>query len=277
LGSGTPGAVVGNPLLNPNLSSFAALGPFANSKYNSGMVTLNRRFSNNFQGQASYTMSRCMDNGGYLGSLNANSTGAFANPYNGNADWGPCAWDLNRVLRINALFALPFHGNRFVEGWQITGIESGNSGYPENITDGYDEASGASNGVTLTPRPNAVPGCQVHVGTVNEWFNPACFTLEAPGTFGNLGRATLRGPSFWDTDIALLKSTKIKENLNLQFRAEFFNIFNHTNLGLPGLAAGGQGGVALFTAGGVPNPTAPQITTYVGTPRQIQFALKLIF
>jgi hypothetical protein len=276
-GSGTPGNVVGNPLRNPSLSSFATLGPFANSRYNSGLVTLNRRFANNFQAQASYTWSRCMDNGGYLGSLNANSSGAFANPYNGNVDWGPCAWDLNHVLRINGLFVLPFKGNRVVEGWQISGIETANSGYPENISDGYDEASGGSNGVTLTPRPDAVSGCQVQVGTVNKWFNPACFTLQAPGTFGNLGRATLRGPGFWDTDFALLKTTKITEAVNLQFRAEFFNIFNHTNLGLPGLGAGAQGGATLYKGGGVPNGSASQIVTYVGTPRQIQFALKLVF
>ncbi len=281
LGSGTPGDVVGNPLLNPNLSSFSVLGPFASSSYNSGVVTLNRRFSSNFQIQASYTWSKCMDNGGYLGSLNANSTGAFTNPYNGSSDWGPCAWDLEHVLRINGLVALPFHGNRFVEGWQISGIESADSGYPENITDGYDEASGGSHGVTLVPRPNYVGGCNVYGvpggQSAAQWFNPDCFTLEAPGTFGNLGRATLRGPDFWDTDFAILKSTKLRENVNLQFRAEFFNIFNHTNLGLPGLASGAGGGSALFEGGGVRNQSASQIVTYVGTPRQIQFALKLIF
>jgi len=271
-GSGTPGNVVGNPLFNPNLSSFNTLGPFANSRYNSGLATVDRRFSNNFQFQASYTFSRCMDNGGYLGSLNANSTGSFTNPYNARTDWAPCAWDLNHVLRINGLVTLPFHGNRLIEGWQISGIESASSGYPANIGDGYDEASGASNGVTLTPRPNVVPGCKVNVGTVNAWFNPQCFTLEAPGTFGDLGRNTLRGPAFWDTDLAVIKLTPIRENINLQFRAEFFNIFNHTNLGLPNVI-----GTGLFVGGGSPNGIAPQITSYVGTPRQIQFGLKLMF
>jgi hypothetical protein len=281
LGSGTPGAVVGNPLRNPSLGSFSTLGPFANSKYNSGVVTLNRRFSNNFQAQASYTLSRCMDDGGYLGSLNANSTGAFTNPYNARTDWGPCAWDLNHVLRINGLFTLPFKGNRLVEGWQISGIESANSGYPENISDGYDEVSGGSHGVTMTSRPNYVSGCDTYAvpggKSAAAWFNPSCYTLQAPGTFGNLGRATLRGPAFWDTDFAVLKNTKIVEGMNLQFRAEFFNIFNHTNLGLPGLAAGQGGGATLFLGGGAQNLSAPQIVTYVATPRQIQFALKLIF
>lgn len=78
-----------------------------------------------------------------------------------------------------------------------------------------------------------------------------------------------------DTDLAVLKDTKLVENVGLQFRAEFFNIFNHTNLGLP---IAGLGGSALFTdAEGDRIGSAAQIRSMVGTPRQIQFALKLIF
>src|SRR6516162_10635800 len=101
--------------------------------------------------------------------------------------------------------------------------------------------------VALTPRPDYVPGCQVQVGKVNEWYNPQCFTLETPGTFGNLGRNTVRGPRFFNTDFALLKDTRVQETLTVQFRAEFFNIFNHTNLGPP---VTGIGGGSLFARGG---------------------------
>ena len=129
--------------------------------------------------------------------------------------------------------------------------------------------------VALSPRPNYVPGCKVQVGQVNEWFNPECFSLEAPGTLGNLGRNIARGPGFVDTDFAVLKTTRLVENVNLQFRAEFFNIFNHTNLGLP---IAGLGGAALFAdASGDRIGSASQITSMVATPRQIQFALKLVF
>jgi hypothetical protein len=143
---------------------------------------------------------------------------------------------------------------------------------PFNIAD--DQKTGDSV-IALTPRPNYVSGCQVQVDKVNEWFNPDCFTLEAPVTLGNLGRDTARGPKFVDTDFAVLKSTKLVESVNLQFRAEFFNIFNHTNLGLP---IAGLGGAALFAdAAGDRIGSASQITSMVGTPRVIQFALKLIF
>jgi hypothetical protein len=214
-----------------------------------------------------------MDDGGYLASLNANTTSTFTNPYNGRADHAPCGWYLNYVARVNGLVALPFRGNRLVEGWQISGILSANTGYPLNITDGYDEAAGGTP-VALTPRPNLNAGCSNNpkIGIVNEWFDVNCFSLQAPGTFGNLGRNTVRGPNFVDTDASLLKDTRlpgISETFAVQFRAEFFNIFNHTNLGLPA--------AALFLGGGGRNPSAGQITTYVATPRQIQFALKLVF
>jgi hypothetical protein len=289
VGFGTPGNVIGNPRLNPGLGSFPNLVASSTSRYNSMLGSLNRRFSRNVQAQASYTWSRCIDDGGYLGSFNSNSTGNWTNPYNRSVfDKAPCSYDVTHVFKLNGLVALPFHGNRLVEGWQISGIVSASSGLVYNITDGYDEAYGGSQPNNLAPRPNYVAGCKVNVGTVNEWYNPACFTLEAPGTFGNLGRNTGRGPDFADVDFALLKDTKIRESLGLQFRAEFFNILNHTNLGLP-VPFGVGGGSPLFNGNGfltnpgdlasynARNPSAPQITSIVGAPRQIQFALKLVF
>jgi len=124
----------------------------------------------------------------------------------------------------------------------------------------------------ISSRPNLNPGYSNNpiVGTASEWFNPGAFSIEAPGTLGNLGRDTVRGPHYTDLDLALLKDTRITERINAQFRAEFFNIANHTNLGTPA--------ASLYTSTlGTPAPSAGQITSIVGTPRQIQFALKLIF
>jgi hypothetical protein len=272
-GYGTAGNVTSNPNLNNGLAGFPNLTPEAWSRYNSMLVSVNKRFAQHFQASGSYTWSRCIDNGGYLGSFNSNSTGNFINPYNLNSDKGVCAHDITHVFKLNGLLSLPFHGNRLVEGWQISGILSANSGLPLNIADGYDEAAGGTP-VALAPRPDYVSGCQVHVGKVNEWYNPQCFVLEAPGTLGNTGRNTVRGPNFFDTDIGLSKDTRVRENLSVQFRAEFFNIFNHTNFGLP---TGGLGGASLFVGGGGRNGSAGQITSMVGTPRQIQFALKFLF
>jgi len=103
--------------------------------------------------------------------------------------------------------------------------------------------------------------------------------MPAPGTFGNLGKNTVRGPSFASTDVSLVKRTairKISEVFNVEFRAEFFNVFNDRNLGLPGATMFQQTGTGASTSFRV-NPTAGLITTEVGTPRQLQLALKFIF
>jgi hypothetical protein len=131
----------------------------------------------------------------------------------------------------------------------------------------------APNNAPLTQGGITYPACnnQPIIGSVPAWFNPNCYQLEPVGTFGNTGRNSLRGPGFFNTDIALLKDTKLSERFRLQFRAEFFNIFNHENFGLPS--------VNVFSASGTINANAGLITSSNAnsTPRQIQFGLKLIF
>ena len=95
--------------------------------------------------------------------------------------------------------------------------------------------------------------------------------MQPVGTFGNAGRNTLSGPKFFDTEVALLKDTKLTEQFRLQFRAEFFNIFNHENFYVPNNN--------IFSASGAVNANAGVITASNpgATPRQIQFGLKLNF
>ena len=275
------GVISANARLNPALGVFTDFQPRTNSRYNSMQVSLNRRFTSNLQAQVNYTWSRCLDDGSFWGSFNNASPAYVENPFNQfPTDYGVCSYDVTQTLRVNGLYALPFHGNRLVEGWQISGIFSANSGQPYTVVDGFDEV-GLNGGDT--PRPNYVSGCDPNAGaqTVNKWYNPACYSLQAPGTLGNLGRDTGRGPDFFDTDIALLKATTIREQLKVQFRAEFFNILNNVNFALPNInlyTAGASGACTATGAGcGNPNPSAGRITSIVGTPRQIQFALKFIF
>lgn len=128
-----------------------------------------------------------------------------------------------------------------------------------------------------TERPNVIAGCNVYANqSVQQWYNPACFTPSAYGTVGNLGRNTLVGPGYVDTDFGVLKSTRITERFNLQFRAELFNIFNHPNFGVPNETAFNAGSFTTNFAA-TPNATAGQITSIIGNARQTQFSLKLIF
>ena len=292
-GSLTGGRIVGNPRLNPYgfFTIYNAFGPIATSRYNSLQAALNRRFTRYTQLQVAYTWSRCIDNGGSWASYATNSPNGESNPYNFAADKGVCSFDINQQLRVNGLIALPFHGNRLVEGWQITGIASASSGMTFNISNGFDIVGYQGSG---TPRPNYVPGCnpasgtfawagvQYTAGTPERWFNPNCFSVPAVGTLGNTGRNIGRGPGYFSADFGLLKDTAITERVHAQFRAEFFNLFNHTNFAVPantGVFIAGAAGQCLASGVGcgLPNSTAGAITDTVGTARQIQFGLKVVF
>ena len=169
------------------------------------------------------------------------------------------------------MVALPFHGNRLVEGWQLSGILSASSGLPFNVFTGYDRSGLGP--INIFSRPDYVAGCNPYSGaqTVAEWFNPNCYTLQAQGTTGNTGRNSLRGPEFFNADISLLKDTRINERFKVQFRAEFFNFLNHENFALPNSMLYSNAGPNVGTAGKITS-TAPN-----ATPRQIQFGLKLNF
>ena len=174
--------------------------------------------------------------------------------------------------RSRAIVALPFKGNRFVQGWQLAGIGTIQSGLPFNPTDGYDVACNS----TCGPRPNVIVGCNALTHTVAQWFNPACFPLEAVGTLGNLGRDTLIGPNLRQMDLSMTKDTNINEAYRIQFRVEVFNILNRANFSLPSAAIYSAGAVA---GTGVVTQSAGQITSTIpsATSRQIQLGLKFIF
>jgi len=167
-------------------------------------------------------------------------------------------------------------GNAILGNWQMSGIFSAVSGIPFSVYLGFDQAGvQQANG----QRPNLIPGRSPNpiIGNPNQWFDPTAFSLPAVGTFGNLGRDTLVGPGITNLDYSMAKTVRIprvSEQFAAQFRAEFFNIFNHPNFGLPQQTA-------IFTqgtnGGGSISPTAGQITNTTTSSRQIQLALKLTF
>jgi len=262
-----------------------------NSRYNSLQASLNRRLTRSFQAQVSYTYSKCLGTGdSVLGSLSGNAPTVFSNPFDRSPDFSVCGFNVTQALRVNGLYNLPFHGNRLVEGWQLTGILSASTGLPFNITDGADQSNQLGSATTAATRPNyapnnpavtiggiSYPACNNHpiLAGAAMYYNPNCFSQEPFGTLGNFAREGLVGPGLVNVDIGILKSTKIRENMTLQFRAEFFNIFNHTNLSLP-LSALFSGTPSLTaTLGRVSN--AGQILTSAVPSREIQLGLKLIF
>ena len=263
------GMGVSNPRLNPNFGTLTLSQPSSLSRYNAMQMSVNERLSRSVQTYLSYTFSHCVDLSYTYGGLGGNNgTSAWNNPYDGSTDKGSCSYDIRHDLTVNAVYRLPFKGNRVVEGWQLSGIQTFRTGVPFSVTTGFDTALLGNN--FATPRPNRVAGCDI---TANQsrihWYNPACFTLQPAGTLGNAGRNIGTSPSYSTLDINLAKDTRITEATSLQFRAEFFNILNHTNFAVPTLGA--------FSSTGAPNANAGTITSIVGTSRQIQFALKLLF
>lgn len=252
------------PRPNPLAASLALDQARGYSSYHALQIGLRRRLARNLEGQLSYTWSHCIDDGSQSTGLEATNGGGVL-PQDSDdirAEKGNCTFDVRQALRVNALYMLPFHGNRVVEGWQISGILTATAGYPFTVTTGVDTLTGANNPV----RPNAIPGCngeQQILGTLKEWFNPACFSDPEPGVPGDVSRTSLLGPGFTTLDVSLIKDTRMTEAFNIQFRAEFFNALNHPNFGLPD--------------GVLSDPTVGAITTTVGTARQIQFGLRVRF
>ncbi len=243
----------------------------ATSSYNALQVDLNHRFSKGLSLRGVYTWSKTLDDGDSLNATTSGGEPALAsNPFDLHADWGLANFDVRNVGVINATYALPFRGSKFVSGWTVNSIVTLQGGFPFTPQLSYNPSN---NGDTRNPvRPFVNPAFTgpVILGNPNEWFNPAAF-LAPPnnsGFYGNLGRDTLIGPGLATWDFSLMKDTRIRERFNLQFRAELFNLLNRANFNTPN--------AVVFTPTGV-SPTAGVITSTSTTSRQIQFGLKLLW
>jgi hypothetical protein len=281
----SPSCTFTGPVPNPNFLGLDDTAPTSHSTYNGLVASLNRQISRNLQGQVSYTYSRCIDDGSASSGVEQ-SAFEITDAYNQRYDRGPCAFNITQALRVNSVYTLPFRGNRLISGWQVSEILSVATGFPVNVLNGLTPQQANTGGLTGDrPDYSGAPGCHPNqiLDQINyqqrtvEWFNPNCYTLQPLDTLGDVGRDSVTGPGLLDLDFSLIKETKVTEKLNAEFRAEFFNIINHTNLGQPANAvfAGSRGLLpdeAAFTSA-----TAGLITAAATTSRQIQFALKLVF
>ena len=284
---------------NTNFGSTPVVVTDATSHYNAMEVSLKKRFSAGLQFQISYTWSHNLDTAsGPYATDTVSQPGTTSNFFNLQQDYGPASIDRRQVFVANYLYQLPLGaghrvaGNakgfvgKVIEGWNWGGILSLETGPPFTIING----SGLNNiGINSTSggnydRPNVVPGSNecANTGNPNDWFKTSIYSLPAAGTWGDLGRNSACGPPLRNLDTSLIKQTKVTERVGLEFRAEFFNIFNITNFQTPaytlfsGRAAGCTSGAVPNTCG-VVSPTAGRITGTTTTSRQIQFALRLIF
>jgi len=271
---------------NPAIANTWTWFSEGNSSYNALQVDVNRRLSGGLTLRGVYTFSKVLDDGD---SLNATTSGGgpalASNPFNLKADWGLGTFDIRHVAVVSGTYALPVgQGKRFlgglqglgnlaVSGWTVNSIVTLQGGFPFSPQLSYNPSN---NGDTRNPvRPFANPAFTgpVILGKPNQWFNPNAFLAPANtpangGFYGNVGRDTLVGPGLDTWDFSVLKDTRIRERLNLQFRAEIFNLLNRANFNQPN--------AIVFTPAGV-SPTAGAITSTSTTSRQVQFGLKVLW
>jgi hypothetical protein len=251
------------------------------SSYNGLEMDVNHHFSRGLQFRGVYTFSKALDDGDNMNTSVATNSPAFvANPLSPAGDYGRASFDVRHSGVVNATYDIPFSGSRksdsgpWVErvfgNWQISAIETLQSGLPFTPQLSYNPSN---DGDTRNPvRPSIKPSFAGAVieGGPNQYFNANAFIQPLAGTYGNVGRNTLPGPSLVQTDVSAAKKFLFSEHLSLQFRAEIFNLFNRTNFNTPNpvVYAGASGGSS---------PTAGIITSTATSSRQLQFGLKLLW
>ena len=250
------------------------------SSYNAFEADLRRGFAHGFELRGNYTWSHNLDDGSaWNTSVSANTPAYVEYPADPKLDYGNAATDIRQLAAINGTWNLPFRSQRkLIAGWSLSGIVSAQTGFPFSPQLGYNPTGSGDSRNPVRPSLNPAFSGPLYPRTVGEWFNPAAFASPAPGTVGNLGRDTLTGPGLSELDLSAAKTTTIHERLQAQFRAEFFNILNHSNFSTPNPVVYSTGPTPSSPAtASALSPTAGVITATSTTSRQIQFGLKLLF
>jgi len=269
------------PLANSVLTNSTHWFSEGVSSYNGLEVDVNHHFSHGLQFRGVYTYSKALNDGDSLNTSVATNSPAFAsNPLQPSWDYGRGSFDVRHSAVINATYDLPFGRGKAFQGgawvdrlagnWQLSGIETLQSGLPFTPQLSYNPANDGNSRNPVRPSWNPNFTGQVIEGGANHYFNPAAFIQPLAGTYGNAGRNILQGAGLATTDLSLARKFHFSERVDLQFRAEIFNVFNHTNLNTPNP-------VVYTAAAGGPSPTAGVITSTATSSRQIQFGLKLLF
>ena len=250
------------------------------SSYNGLEVDINHRIARGLQFRGAYTFARALDDGDNMNTSVATNSPAFvADPLQPMADYGRASFDIRHSAVVNATYDLPFGRsalrtrawlNRLIEDWQISGIETIQSGLPFTPQLSYNPSNDGDTRNPVRPSWNPAFSGPLILGLPGKYFNPNAFIQPLSGTYGNVGRNVLQGPGLAELDLSLAKRFALSERFKLQFRAESFNLLNRANLNAPN--------PVVFTAAtGGPSPTAGVITTTSTTSRQLQFGLKLLW
>jgi len=261
-------------------------GSIGMSSYNGLSVALRRPFSRGLLVAANYTWSHEIDNGS-----NGSGDGDEVSPQNPlclACDRASGAWDSRHVVNGNAVYQLPFGvgkpmlsqpgiASALAGNWELTTTALARTGFPLNVL--MPSSYIAPDGATGTERPDLVPGVSLtppRGRTVAEWINPAAFAAPA-GAFGTAPRDLVRGPGTWQIDLGTSKDILLPERWTLEFRAEFYNVFNHPQLGQPQSTFNPSNTTGFGSIINTVNTVSPVTPVGSGTPREMQFALRFEF
>ncbi len=280
---GTTYTPSGTPLANPQLGSAWLWGSQGTSSYNALKLDLRHRFSKGLEFRTVYTWSKSLDNGDTLNASAANNApGLASDARNLRADWGPSTFDARHVVGINGIYELPFgpgktwakdisgFGKILLAGWAVSGVETYSSGFPFTPQLSFNPSNNGNTANPVRPSLNPAFSGPIIIGNPNQWFNPNAFVVPANGTYGNVGRNSFTGPGLNELDVALIKKTRITEQLSLELRGEMFNALNQANFNTPTL-------ITYSSATAPPSASAGVITSTATNSRQIQVAAKLIW
>jgi len=222
-----------NPAAGAYYSTITTVDDGLNTNYNALRLNMEHRFSNNFTLLMVYTWAHCLQNAEPLANRNSQGANYYQNPYNRNADYGACDFDIRHNLNTSFVYDSPKFANRALDliagNWQLGFLITARSGFPFNPTTGVDNSL---TGVGQD-RPNVVGSPYVRDTSSLVWINASAFAPNALGTFGNAGYNSLIGPSLFGFDTNLTRLFKIREHQRMELRFEFFNVLNHTNFNNP--------------------------------------------
>jgi hypothetical protein len=283
----------GAPYISPFGHPFNAMllfGDIGKTHYNSLQIKAETKApKHGLYALIAYTYSRTYDNGLTDGLGSLLSAPYFGLPNWENLDWSLAQINLNHSFTASFIYDLPFgKGKAFgsnsgpvtdmlIGNWQVTLIERISSGFPVPLIDTNNQSgttfNAGGNGNNYN-RPDQIAGCNTHTANHSQyrWINASCFAVPAPGELGDAARVPVSGPDFVNSDFSLIKQFSLPREMGLNFRAEFFNLFNHPQYGSP---------IADINfnspAAGTVSPFFGSVNSTVNNPRLIQLALKLSF
>jgi Carboxypeptidase regulatory-like domain/TonB dependent receptor len=244
-----------------DFSSIGLFSPDSNSHHDALQLTSEKRFDHGFSALVNYTWGKTIDDYGW------------DNPFSRSFNRGVSDDDIRQTFKFSGIWQIPrlqLRGaaDKVVNGWELTSLLTWRTGFPFGVYSGLDN-SFSGNGSDHAQFIGAdlsqarLGAGRPHGQQIEQWFNTSLFVPNTVGTFGNTAKNILRAPRLFNTDFGLLKNIPIRERLALQFRAEFFNLFNNVNFDYPDNTAS--------------DGTFGQITSTSTDPRILQFALKLSF